>query len=145
MYHLVVYWPIYSKKLISIVDPLKVPFRLTGHIYLPWAIFEGTLVIVYQKNAPLGYKIICSESESRKFDCQWTLVSFLVKHNQFYREAKLICSLYRSTEDICIDICVYQRVFNVWHILKQVCQCNNILNNLWENKEELNWSLLDIR
>ena len=32
MYHLVVYWPIYAKKLISIVDPLKVPFRLTGHI-----------------------------------------------------------------------------------------------------------------
>ena len=114
------------------------------YIYLLWAIFEGTLVIVYQKNAPLRYKTTCSESESRNFDCQWTLVSFLVKHNQFYREARLTCPLYRSTEDLCIGICVFKRVFNVWHILKKVCQCNNILNNLWGNKEELNWSLLEI-
>ena len=91
------------------------------YVYLLWAndIFEGTLVIVYQKNAPLRYKTTCSESESRNFDCQWTLVSFLVKHNQFYREARLTCPLYRSTEDICIGICVFKRVFNVWHILKK--------------------------
>ena len=89
------------------------------YIYLLWAIFEGTLVIVYQKNAPLRYNTTCSESESRNFDCQWTLVSFLVKHNQFYREARLTCPLYRSTEDICIGICVFKRVFNVWHILKK--------------------------
>ena len=76
-------------------------------------------MIVYQKNAPLSYKTTCSESESRNFDCQWTLVSFLVKHNQFYREARLTCPLYRSTEDICIGFCVFKRVFNVWHILKK--------------------------
>ena len=35
MYHLVVYWPIYAKIIILIVDPLKVPFRLTGHINIP--------------------------------------------------------------------------------------------------------------
>ena len=115
------------------------------YIYLLWAIFEGTLVIVYQKNAQLRYKTTCSESESRNFDCQWTLVSFLVKHNQFYREARLTCPLYRLTEDICIGICVFKRIFNVWHILKKkVCPCNNILNNFWGNKEELNWSLLEI-
>ena len=97
---------------------------------------------VYQKNAPLSYKPTCSESESRNFDCQWTLVSFLVKHNQFYRETKLTCPLYRSTEDMCIGICVFKRVFNVCaHFVKKVCQCNNIFNNLWGNKEELNWSL----
>ena len=67
-------------------------------------------MIVYQKNAPLRYKTTCSESESRNFDCQRTLVSFLVKHNQFYREARLTCPLYRSTEDICIDICAIKRV-----------------------------------
>ena len=70
----------------------------------------GTLVIVYQKNAPLRYKTTCSESESRNCDCQWTLVSFFVKHNQFYREARLTCPLYRSTEDICIGICVFERI-----------------------------------
>ena len=103
-------------------------------------------MIVYQinANAPLWYKTTCSESESRNFDCQWTLVSFLVKHNQFYREARLTCPLCRSTEDICKGIYVFKRVFNVWHMLKKVCQCNNSLNNLWENKEELNWSLLEI-
>ena len=26
---------------------------------------------------------------------------------------------------------VFERVFNVWHMLKKVCQSNNILNNLW--------------
>ena len=51
--------------------------RATGneHIFLfglIWAIFEDILVIVYQKNTPLGYKITCSESENRNrnFDCQ---------------------------------------------------------------------------
>ena len=78
-------------------------------------------MIFYQKNAPLGYKTTCSERESRNFDCQWTLVSFLVKRNQFYREARLTCPLYRSTEDICIGICVFKRVSNVWHILKKRC------------------------
>ena len=86
------------------------------------AIVEGTLVIVYQKNAPLRYKTTRSESESRNFDCQSTLVSFLVKDNKFYREARLTCPLYRSTEDMFIGICVFQHVFNVWHILKKVCQ-----------------------
>ena len=52
------------------------------------AIFEGTLVIVYQENAPLRYKTTCSESESRNFDCQWTLVSFLVKHNHVLSRSK---------------------------------------------------------
>ena len=77
-------------------------------------------MIVYQKNAPLRYKkTTCSESESRHFDCQLTLVSFLVKDNQFYGEARLTCPLYRSTEDICLGICVFKHVFNVWHILKK--------------------------
>ena len=53
---------------------------------------------------------------------------FLWKY-QFYREERLTCPLYRSTEDICIGVCVFKRVFNVWHMLKKVCQCNNILNN----------------
>ena len=78
-------------------------------------------MIVYQTNAPLRYKITCSESESRNFDCQLTLVSILVKHNQFYREARLTCPLYRSTEDICIGICVFKRAFNAWLILKKKC------------------------
>ena len=78
------------------------------YIYLLWAIIEGMLLIVYQINTLLWYKITCSES--RNFDSQWTLVSFLVKHNQFYREAKLTCPLYRPTEDICIRIYVFKRV-----------------------------------
>ena len=76
-------------------------------------------MIVYQKNAPLRYKTTFSESESRNVDCHWTLVSFLVKHNQFFREARLTCPLYRSAEEICLGICVFKRVFNVWHILKK--------------------------
>ena len=47
------------------------------------------------------------------------MVSFLVKHNQFYQEAILTCPLYRSTEDICIGIYVFKRVFNMWHMLKK--------------------------
>ena len=42
-----------------------------------------------------------------------------MKHNEFYREARLTCPLYRSTEDICIGIYVFKRVFNVWHMLKK--------------------------
>ena len=42
-----------------------------------------------------------------------------MKHNQFYREVRLTCPLYRSTEDICKGICVFKRVLNVWHILKK--------------------------
>ena len=74
---------------------------------------EGKLVIVYQINAPLWYITTCSESESRNFDCQWNWVSFLVRHNQFYREVWLTCPLYSPTEDICIGI------FNMWHMLKK--------------------------
>ena len=29
-------------------------------------------------------------------------------------------------------------------MLKKVCQYNNILNNLWGNKEGLNWNLMEI-
>ena len=100
--------------------------------------------ILSDKCTALIQNKLCSESKSRNFDCQWTLVSFLVKHNQFYWEARLTCPLYRSTEDICIGIYVFKIVFNVWHMLKKVCQCNNILNNLWGNRGELNWSLLEI-
>ena len=46
MYHLVVYWPIYAKKLISIVDPLKVPFRLTGHKCIYFDVY-------WMKNRPM--------------------------------------------------------------------------------------------
>ena len=42
-----------------------------------------------------------------------------MKHNQFYREARLTCPLYRSTEDICIGIYVFKHVFNAWHMLKK--------------------------
>ena len=49
------------------------------YIYQLWVIIEGTLVIVYEINGPLWYKTTCCESESRKFECQWTLVSFFCK------------------------------------------------------------------
>ena len=42
-----------------------------------------------------------------------------MKHIQFYREVRLTCPLYRSTEDICVGICVFKCVFNVWHILEK--------------------------
>ena len=42
-----------------------------------------------------------------------------MKHSQFYREARLTCPLNRSTKDICIDIYVFKRVVNVWHMLKK--------------------------
>ena len=42
-----------------------------------------------------------------------------MKHNQFYREARLTYPLYRSTEDIRIGIYVFKRVFNVWPMLKK--------------------------
>ena len=45
--------------------------------------------------------------------------SFLVKHNQFYREARLTCPLYGPTEDTCIGIYVFKRVFNKWHMLEK--------------------------
>ena len=53
------------------------------------------------------------------FDCQLTKVSFLVKHNHFYQEARLTCPLYRPMEDICICIFVFKRFFNVCHMLKK--------------------------
>ena len=87
------------------------------YIYLLWAIIEGTLVIglLYQINAPPWYRTTCSESESRNLYCQWTLASFLVNHNHFYREARLTCPLNRPTADIYVS----KRVFNVWHKLKK--------------------------
>ena len=54
----------------------------------------------------------------------------------FNREARLTCPLHRQTEGICIGIYVSKRVFNVWHILKKVCLCNNMLNNLSGKKED---------
>ena len=49
------------------------------------------------------------------------MVSFLEKHNQFYREARLTCPLYRSTEDICIGIYIFKRFFQrVAHVEKSV-------------------------
>ena len=60
----------------------------------------------------------------------------------------LIFGLWRLSTNLSntprIGICIFKSVFNVWHILKKVCQCNNILNNFWGNKEELNWSMLEI-
>ena len=47
------------------------------------------------------------------------LFLLLMKRYQFYREARLTCYLYRQTEDICIGICVFKRVFNVWYMLKK--------------------------
>ena len=82
----------------------------------------------------------CSES-----DCQWTLVSFLVNIYQFYREPRLTCPFYRSTEDICIGIYVFKRVFNVWHILKKsVSMQQHFEQFVRKQKEVLNWSLLEI-
>ena len=40
---------------------------------------------------------------------------FLVKQNQFYREARPTCPWHRPTEDICIGMFVFKRAFNVWH------------------------------
>ena len=42
-----------------------------------------------------------------------------MKHNQFYQEARLTCPVNISTEDICIGICVFKRVYNVWHMMKK--------------------------
>ena len=94
------------------------------YIYLLWAIFEGTLVLVYQKNAPLRYKTACSESESRNFDCQWTLVSFLVKHNQFYREARLTCPFIQvNRRHMYKYLCIWTCVQRVAHFEKK---CVNV-------------------
>ena len=93
---------------------------------------EGVL-----KSAPLCYKT--TWSESRKIDCQWSLASFILKLNQFSREARLTCPLIRPKEDI-IHVHMYSRVVTsserVEHLAKKVCQCNNISNNLWRNKED---------
>ena len=61
-----------------------------------------------------------------------------VKHNQFYREARLTCPLYRQTEDICIGIYEFKRVLNVWYMLTKKCvnATINIFNNLWGNKQD---------
>ena len=42
-----------------------------------------------------------------------------MKHNQFYREARLTCPLYRPTEDMCISIYVFKGVFNACHMLEK--------------------------
>ena len=36
---------------------------------------------------------------------------------------------------MCIGINVLWRFVNAWYILQNVCQCNNISNNLWGNKK----------
>ena len=46
-------------------------------------------------------------------------IKILVKHNQFDRKARLICTLYRWTEVICNSIYVFKRVFDVWQLLKK--------------------------
>ena len=105
---------------------------------------RGHISDVYQINALLWYKTTCNESESRHFDCQWTFVSFLVTHNQFYREARLTCPLYRSTKDTCICIYVFKRVFNVLPMLKKSVSMQQHFEQFVGKKEELDWSLLDI-
>ena len=62
-------------------------------------------------------QLTSSESESRM---SMNLVSSRLKHNQFHREAKLTCLLYRRKEDMYIRIYVFKRVFNVWNMLKNV-------------------------
>ena len=73
-------------------------------ICLLLVLIKGKLVMVFQINAPLRYKMIWSESKSKKFDCQLIFVSFLFKLNQLSREAKLTCPLLRPQEDISLGI-----------------------------------------
>ena len=79
-------------------------------LYADTYLFHGPLskvVILLQINAPLWYKMTWSESESKHCVCQWTLVSFLFKHDQFSRESRLTWPLWRKKEEaICIDIIV---------------------------------------
>ena len=102
LFETVLHWNNFFKDVPHIQNTFK--YIKTDTCNLLWAIIDGTLVIVYQINAPLWYKTTRSESDSRNFDCQWTLVSF--------------------------------KLF-LWNI-------TNILNNLWGNKEEFNWGLLEI-
>ena len=62
------------------------------------------------------------------------LVSFLVIHNQFYREAGLTCPLYRPTEDKCIGIYVFKHVFNAWHMLKTSVSMQHIFEEFSEKR-----------
>ena len=62
-------------------------------------LIKGKLVLVFKMNAPLRYKATWSESESRKFEWQWSMVSFFFKLNQFSREARLTYHLLRPKED----------------------------------------------
>ena len=54
---------------------------------------KGKLVLVLKTNASLRYN--ASLSESGKFYCQWTVVLFLFKLNQFSLETRLTCPLLR--------------------------------------------------
>ena len=88
--------------------------------------------------APDKCKTTCSESESRNFDSMnfgiVTVLSRSKTNLPFVETNRRHMHRY-----LCIKC-----VFNVWHMLKKVCQCNIILNNLWGNKEELNWGMLEI-
>ena len=58
-----------------------------------------------------------------------------MKHNQFYRETRLTCPLYRPKEDICIGIYVFKRVFNVWHRLKRSVSMQQHFEHFRETKK----------
>ena len=72
-----------------------------------------------------------------------SLWTFLVKYNQFYRETRLTCPLYRTTKDICICIYVFKRVFKVWHMLKNGVNATTFWTICGETKRwgEVNWLL----
>ena len=90
----------------------------------------GSLINIQMHRFDTKQLVVNMKVEILTVDINEFCSRFLAKRNQYYLEARLTFPLYRPTEDICIGIYVFKRVFNVWHMLNKVYQCNSILNNL---------------
>ena len=105
---------------------------------------KGKLVLLLDKTGYVSLETRPKFIDSQTFYFYFHYKLICIKAVHLSDKLSLMCPRLWPIEDICIGLYVLKRLLNVRHILEKLSQCNKVLKGFQKNKEELNWSLLEI-
>ena len=106
---------------------------------------KGKLVLRLDKTGYVSHGTRPKFIDSQNFYRHFHYKLFCFKAVHLFDKLSLMCPRLWPMQDICIGLYVRQRLLNVRHILeKSYVNDTQFVKSFQKNKEELNWSLLEI-
>ena len=105
---------------------------------------KGKLVLLLDRTGYDSQETRPKFIDSQNFYFHFHYKLFCIKAVHLSNKLSLMCPRLWPIKDICIGLYVLKGLLNKRHILEKVMSMQNSFGEFSENKEELNWSLLEI-